>query len=307
LAGQLSRVHEEKIMKFQIVDTERAYRQLLTAPDAAVRETIFREELIAPFSGLVQFFGGDGMAAFAGWGMSPDQFASDKREQMAAIIETLAAHDAWNKAAQALEDGRAAFARHANRIPLDTIVFGLYVADMSSVPLQRGYTGFGGIPGWIMTVYGVPDEYNLYRIKAATAHELHHNVRGSVLPGNMMTATVGEYMIGEGLAESFAAELYGEDRIGFWATDFDESRLEEARQVIGGALNVTGFNEIRGYIFGDILAKHMGLPKAGVPAFAGYAIGYRVVQAYLKRTGKDVVEATFVPPLDIIAESEFFD
>ena len=294
-------------MQFQIVDTEQAYRRLLAAPDAAARERIFSEELIAPFNGLVQIFGGDGMTTFAAWGMSPEQCAGDRRGQMAGIIDTLAAHDAWNEAAQALEDGWAAFARHADRIPLDSIVFGLYVADMSNVPLQRGYTGFGGIPGWIMTVYGVPDEYNLYRIQAATAHELHHNIRGSVFPTNMMTTTVGEYMIGEGLAESFAAQLYGEDRIGFWVADFDESRLEEARQVIGGALDVTGFNEIRGYIFGDTLAEHMGLPKAGVPDFAGYAIGYRVVQAYLERTGKDVVEATFVSPRDIIAQSEFFD
>jgi uncharacterized protein YjaZ len=294
-------------MQFQIIDTEQAYRRLLSAPDGAARERIFCQELIAPFSGLVQFFGGDGMATFAAWGMSPDQFAGDRREQIAEIIETLAAHDAWNKAAQALEDGWAAFARHANRIPLDSIVFGLYVADMSNVPLQRGYTGFGGIPGWIMTVYGVPDEYNLYRIQAATAHELHHNIRGAVFPANMMTTTVGEYMINEGLAESFAAELYGEDRIGFWVAEFDESRLEEARQVIGGALDVTGFDEIRGYIFGDTLAAHMDLPKAGVPDFAGYAIGYRVVQAYLRRTGKDVVEATFVSPRDIITQSAFFD
>jgi len=294
-------------MQFEIVDTEHAYRRLLAAPDAAARERIFSEALIAPFSGLVQFFGGDGLAAFAAWGMSPDQFADDKREQMAGIIDTLAAHDAWDKAAQALEDGWAAFARHADRIPLNSIVFGLYVADMSNVPLQRGYTGFGGIPGWIMTVYGVPDEYNLYRIQAATAHELHHNIRGAVFPANMMTTTVGEYMIVEGLAESFAAELYGEDRIGFWVAEFDESHLEEARQVIGGALDMTGFGEIRGYIFGDTLAEHMGLPKAGVPDFAGYAIGYRVVQAYLRRTGKDVVEATFVSPQDIIARSGFFD
>jgi uncharacterized protein YjaZ len=293
-------------MQFQIVDTESAYRRLLAAPDAGTRETIFRDELIAPFSGLVQLFGGDGLAAFAGWGMSPDQFADDQREHVAAIIETLAAHDAWTRAAQALEDGRAAFARYADRIPLGVIVFGLYVADMSNVPLQRGYTGFGGIPGWIMTVYGVPDAYNLYRVEAATAHELYHNVRGAVFPGNMATATLGEYMIGEGLAESFAAELYGEDRIGFWVTDFDESRVEKVRQVIGAALDATGFDTIRSYIFGDVLAEHMGLPKSGVPAFAGYAIGYRVVQAYLKRTGKDVVEATFVPPRDIIAQSGFF-
>ena len=49
------------------------------------------------------------------------------------------------------------------------------------------------------------------------------------------------------------------------------------------------------------------LPQPGVPAFAGYALGYRVVQAYLKRTGKNVVEATFVPAQEIVAQSGFFD
>ncbi|MBI3659167.1 hypothetical protein HY230_01680 [Candidatus Acetothermia bacterium] len=72
------------------------------------------------------------------------------------------------------------------------------------------------------------------------------------------------------------------------------------------ALNIRGFNEVRGYIFGDVIAENMKLPKAGVPNYAGYAIGYRVVQHYLKRTGKTVPEATFVPAKEIIAESGFF-
>ncbi len=294
-------------MKFQIVDTESAYHRLLAAPDAAARQTIFCDELIKPCRGLVQFFGGDDLAAFRQWGMWPEQFAGENREQMARNVETLAAHDAWNKAAQALEDGRSAFAGYADRIRLDTVVFGLYLADMGDVPLQRGYSGFGGIPGWIMTVYGVPDEYNLYRVKAATAHELHHNIFFSAWPVNMATWTVGEYMIAEGLAESFAAELYGEDTVGYFVTDFDQSRLDETKRVIGGALDVTGFNQIRGYIFGDVLAERYGLPKAGVPDYAGYAVGYRVAQAYLKRTGKSAVEATFVPAREIIAESKFFE
>jgi uncharacterized protein YjaZ len=300
-----SRTGVSIFVQFQIVDTETIYRRLLAAPGAAGREAIF-QELIAPFTGLVQVFGGDGLAAFASWGMSPQQFAGENCERMAAILDTLAAHDAWSQAAQALEEGGAAFARYGDRIPLDTIVFGLMMADMSGVPLQRGYTGFGGIPGWIMTVYGDPDEYNLARIKAATVHELHHNIRGVVVPSSFLTISVGEYMILEGLAESFAAELYGQDKIGFWVTDFDESRLEEARQVIGRALDVTGFGQIRGYIFGDLLAGHMGLPQAGVPDFAGYAIGYRVVQAYLQHTGQNVAEATFVPAQRIITESRFF-
>ena len=143
-------------------------------------------------------------------------------------------------------------------------------------------------------------------------HEVHHNVRFSLFPFNPMTVTVGEYMIGEGLAESFAAELYGEDVVGFYVTDFDEMELERTRHVIGSALNVTGFNEVRGYIFGDALAKHMGLSQVGVsdyakPGSAGYAIGYRLIQQYLERTGKMVAEATFVPAQEIVAESGFFE
>jgi uncharacterized protein YjaZ len=44
----------------------------------------------------------------------------------------------------------------------------------------------------------------------------------------------------------------------------------------------------------------------GVPPLAGYALGYRVVQQYIRRTGKTVPEATFVPAREIIGESNFF-
>jgi uncharacterized protein YjaZ len=293
-------------MKFNILDTESTYRRMLEVSGDTIRKEIFRDELIAPFTGLVNIFGGDGIAAFAQWGMSPEQFGAGNRAAMTATLDKLAAYDAWSKAAQALDDARAAFAAHDDRIPLDTIVFGLLVADLRGNPLDRGYTGFGGLPGYIMTVYGEPNAYNLARIKGATAHELHHNVRFAVEPFHPMAATVGQYIIAEGLAESFAAELYGEDVLGYYVTDFDDAQIATARHVIGGALDVTGFDKIRGYIFGDTIAQHMGLPKAGVPDYAGYVIGYRVVQQYLKHTRTTVAAATFVPWDVIIAESGFF-
>jgi uncharacterized protein YjaZ len=294
-------------MNFNIVDTQAAYQRLLAAPDAAARETIFLEELTAPYAGLARIFGGgDSLATFRQWGMSPDQFADGSRAEMSAILDELAAHDAWNRAARALEEGRAAFAAYEEHIPLGLIQFGLFVAELKGLPMQRGYTGFGGIPGYIMTVYGEPDEYNLVRIEGATVHELHHNVRFTLFPFTMQV-TLGEYIIAEGLAESFAAELYGEEVVGYYVTDFNDAELEQAKRVIGGALDASGFDVVRGYIFGDALAEHFGLPKAGVPAFAGYAIGYRVVQQYLKRTGKSVAEATFVPAQELITESRFFD
>lgn len=274
---------------------------MLAAPDAAAREAIFDRALIEPFDGLVQFFGGDGPAVFAQWGMRAEQFAGDGREEMAALIDALATAHAWERAVQALEKGRAAFAAYADRIPLEEVIFCLCVADLSGTPQAHGYTGFGGVPGWIMTVYGRADEYSLQRIEAATVHELHHNVLGAYKgpAASMVQGTLGDYMIGEGLAESFAAALYGADKIGPWVSEFDASRLEQTRTIFREALGVSGFDEMRRYIFGD--------PGAGVPTYAGYAMGYRVVQAYLARTGKSVVEATFVPAETIIAESKFFD
>jgi uncharacterized protein YjaZ len=286
-------------MDFQIVDTRAAYRRLLDAPDAATRAAIFRAELIEPFAGLVKYFGGDGPAAFAQWGMTPEQFGGEGRARMTAIVDALEQAEAWQRAAHALDQGRAAFAAYADRISLGTIVFGLYLADMSAAPQARGYTGFGGIPGWIMTVYGTPDEYNLQRVEAATVHELHHNILGVVQPRNMLTIAVGEYMVMEGLAESFAAELYGVDKIGPWITEFDDSNLAQTKEVFRQGLSVSGFDAVRRYIFGD--------PGAGLPLYAGYTIGYRVVQAYLARAGQRVPAATFVPAHDIIAASRFFD
>jgi uncharacterized protein YjaZ len=287
-------------LRFQIVDTESAYRRLLDAPSPAAREAIFRQELIEPFSGLVQLFGGDGLAVFAQWGMRPEQFAGDRFAAMVALIDALATAHAWDRAVRSLEEGRAAFAAYADRIPLDDVVFGLYVADLSGTPQVHGYTGFGGIPGWIMTVYGTADEYNLQRVEAATVHELHHNVLGAYQgpSASMVQGTLGDYMVGEGLAESFAAALYGADKVGPWVTGVDVSRLEQTKAIFREALGVSGFDEMRRYIFGDA--------DAGLPTYAGYAIGYRVVQAYLARTGRSVVEATFVPAETIIGESGFF-
>jgi uncharacterized protein YjaZ len=289
-------------MKFKIVNTQSAYRRLLAEPDAARRQAIFCEELVEPFAGLVQFFGGDGLTTFKMWGMSPEQFEGEQRDLTASIIDALAAHDAWTRATKALDKGWAAFEPYANQLDRDSITFGLYVVDMGNVPMQRGYCGFGGIPGWIMTVYGVPNDYNLPRLEGTTVHELHHNLFGTYWKDQGMMSSLAAYMIGEGLAESFAAELYGEDKIGYYVTDFDESRLESAKQAIKDAFDVNDFNIMRSYIFGDAFD-----PNSAVPAFTGYALGYRTVQAYLQRTGKTVVEATFVPPREIIEESGFFE
>jgi uncharacterized protein YjaZ len=293
-------------MKFNCIRTDDIYRRMLAESDMAKREAIFRAEIIAPYQPLLQSFGGgDGISQFTQWTYSPLDTSND--DTIKSIIDKLAAYDAWEKTASALEIANQAFAPYADKFDIDTVQFGIFPYKSMFGNDREGYSGFGGFPGYIMVTYSNPNGYNLPRIQGCTVHELHHNVRFKVFPFNMMATTVGDYIIAEGLAESFAAELFGEDIVGFYVMDFDESRFEDAKRIIGGALNVTGFNQIRGYIFGDTIAEQMNLPKAGVPDFAGYALGYRVVQAYIKRTGRTIAETTFVPSAEIIAESRFFD
>jgi uncharacterized protein YjaZ len=292
-------------MQFTIIDAEGAYRRIFAASGAAERAAIFEREFAAPFSGLVQAMGGD-PSMFTHWVLGPEALAAD-RERRLRHLDTMAEHDVWGRAARSLEVGRAAFAEHLGRIPPRDVVFGLLLSDLSAVPLQRGYSGFGAVPGYVMTVYDEPTPENLERVEACTVHELHHNLRFRIVPFSMMSTTVADYIVAEGLAEAFAAEQFGERSIGPWVSEFDESRLEEAREVIGGALDKTGFNVVRAYIFGDTIARFSQIEPLGVPDFAGYALGYKVVREYQRRTGASIAEATFLPAQAIIGGSGLFE
>lgn len=294
-------------MDFTIVDSHAIYQRLLDAPDSAARAEIFAQELVTPFNGLTQLYGGDSISVFAQWNMSVDQFDEAHHDEKRRWLAMLAQANAWERSAAALERGKAAFAPFAERIKLDTVIFGLYLADLSNAPWSRGYSGFGAMPGWIMTVYGEPTPYNLERVEALTAHELHHNIlNASDMALNWHTTTVEQYMVMEGLAESFAVELYGEQQAGPWVTEFSDRDLEKTKAIFRDGLKRSGFNVTRTYIFGGEIADQDGVEKASVPMMAGYAIGYQVVQQYLKRIGKRVAEATFVPAEQIVAESGFF-
>ncbi len=296
-------------MKLHHIDVEAIYRRLLASKDAQERESLYRQELLAPFEGMMRIFGGGDPLALAKMWMffMPEDFAGEMRPIVEELVNRMAAADAWRRSAAALERGVAAFAPYADRIGLDSVTCALVLTNAGrGNVIDRGYAGFGGIPGYVMVTFSQANDYTLPRVEGASVHELNHNVRFKVVPFLPMQVTVADYIVAEGLAESFAAELFGEEIVGYFVTDFSEEELATATRIISDALDVSGFDAVRGYIFGDTLAGSMGLPRVGVPNFAGYAIGYRVVRQYLKRTGKSVAETTFLPSREIIEESGFF-
>ncbi|CAF1870288.1 Predicted Zn-dependent protease (DUF2268) [Bacillus subtilis] len=100
--------------------------------------------------------------------------------------------------------------REQLRVNAEEIKFGLYIADPNKLQLQKGYCGFGGIPGFIH-VWIDPNRYNLPRIPSIIAHEFHHHVRFSYIDFHHGSVSVGDYLVIEELAESFARELFGND------------------------------------------------------------------------------------------------
>lgn len=165
---------------------------------------------------------------------------------------------------------------------------------------NAGYTGIGGNPGQIMML-ALPSDYNLPRLAAMAAHEVHHNVRLSHEPWDPATITVGQYIVLEGLAETFAAELYGENSLGPWTLMHDEETLDTHRSTFRDALEQVG--DPRPYMFGDWAAEEFHYEKKGLPDYIGYGMGYRVVKSYLETTGLTATETTYMPWREIVAGS----
>lgn len=301
-------------MKFIVQDTLSTYRKIIAEQNAERKIELFKEELMLPYEGMFNVFGGslypaagkmDAMQLLGGWCFIPPQQLDEK---VLSRLEVFEKYHALDLMSETMEKVCAAFRGFEDRVPLKYLQAGLFLLDPARMdPSDHSYTGFGAIPGYVMITYGEPDAYNLSKFQAALAHEAHHSIYGSAVPRNMMGITVGEYMIVEGLAESFATALFGRDRVGYYVEEFDLSQLPRVKEGMKQALGLSGFDVVRSYIFGDRKATKFGGKAVEMPDHAGYALGYFIVQDYLQSTGKTVAEATFTPASEIIRESGFFD
>ncbi len=299
-------------MKTEWINTNDYYHRIIAAPDMATRERLYLELFIQPWKPMLQMLApmfnadpADDFATARAWAWLLPEDLTETPD----ALHKLEAADAWKVGAQALAKGASRFEAYTDRIPFASVTGWLAVADPGrSDPMGRGATGaIDWTQPRFVVQFDTPNDYNLPRLPGMVVHELHHLIRLSRFPWDMAGTRVADYIIYEGMAESFAASLYGEQIVGYYVTDFNEEELETAKALIRDGLAETGFDVIRGYIFGDRLADKYGLQKVGMPDYGGYAIGYRVVQAYLQRTGQSIEEATFLPADEIIGDSGFFN
>ena len=86
-----------------------------------------------------------------------------------------------------------------------------------------GYSGDGGIPGYILG-FLVPNEETIRRLPAAIDHETNHNVRYQYIRWTN-DVTLGEMLVSEGLAENYATTLFGEEFLDPWVTKTDKELI----------------------------------------------------------------------------------
>ena len=298
-------------MTYKIINTMEQYEELLAITDLKEREKYFRYTMMTPFKEMWDLInvpikakqenGYDVLMATKMLGYA--DVSNDKQIQQGLSI--LKDNNAYVVADNAIKTCIENANKAGLKVNADEIKFGLYVADPYKLKLQKGYTGFGGIPGFI-TVNIFPNDYNIPKIPAIIAHEFHHNIRFSYFSWDHGNVTVGDYLVIEGLADSFAKELYGTEQLGPWVTSLDKDDLEYSIYVIGEALNIKGFAEVSSYMFGDEIAKQEGYQPVGLSFCAGYAVGYEVVQSFMKKHNKTIYETTLLSSDEIIKGSGLF-
>nr|WP_198512978.1 DUF2268 domain-containing protein [Bacillus cereus] len=298
-------------MDYKLINTYKQYKELLAITDLEERKNFFRYTMLAPLTDMWNLInvpikakqenGYDVLIATKMLGYADISNDEQIQQGLSILKDNNAYVVAENTIKTCIENANKA----GLKVNADEIKFGLYVADPYKLKLQQGYTGFGGIPGYI-TVNIYPNDYNSPKIPAVIAHEFHHNIRFSNFDWDHGNVTVGDYLVIEGLADSFAKELYGTEHLGPWVTSMEKDDLEYSIYVIGEALNIKGFAEVSSYMFGDEIAKQEGYQPVGLSFCAGYAVGYEVVQSFMKKHNKTIFETTLISSDEIINGSGLF-
>ena len=285
-------------MDIIIHDTYRLYKEMINLPKEE-RASFYENKLMEPFLPVIKIM--NMPANPEAMGCLPLNGQDDEAE---AMLSRLKAADAWETAHKALETAVERFLIAGIAVP-EKVVLGIFLGNPQFLANNGGITGFGGFPGYIQVVI-TPDEKSLALLPSIVAHEFHHNVLFHNAKWNFMEVTVAKYLAVEGLAESFAESIYGYEYLGPWIKRLEGEELEKARKTTGEALNVKGFNQVRKYIFGDMLTSYEGAEASGIPPYSGYAVGYHAVQAFLKKTGVSLEQATVLEGEEIMERSEYF-
>lgn len=300
-------------MKVSAVRSDGVYSKIMKAP-LDKKNDIYRYELMMPFekkwacySVPMKAATPNGYDVIMASGMLGHIAPTKVDETQKHNIQLISDNALWKKCEMSINKSLNCFIEYGIELPVQEYLFTILLANAESpyIILNEGYCGDGGIPGYIFS-WLIPNEYTLEHLHVALAHEANHNVRFQFIKWKN-DITLGEMMINEGLAENFATFLYGEEKAGPWVTKTDMKTMNEyIKPIIREGLNVQGLENLNAYLYGDEMAALQNYPQVGLPYCAGYACGYHLVKHFLRKTDKNIIEATLLPAKEILDATEDF-
>ncbi|OPJ56559.1 DUF2268 domain-containing protein [Clostridium oryzae] len=300
-------------MKITAIRSDKIYKKMISVKQEE-RDDIYRYELMKPFEFKWSCIGiplkADQPGGFdvviantMGGGLAPSQINNERIED----IEKICDENFWQACEESITNSLKTFEDNAISLPTKDYVFTVLLNDPQN-PMSKmtgDYCGDGGIPGYIIGTI-IPNEKSLKMLPVALAHETNHNVRWQFMKWSN-NITLGDMVVSEGLAENFAAFMFGEDKIGMWVNNTTPEILTTIiKPAIKENLNINDFNRLSAFLYGDEIMAMRGVKPVGMPYCAGYACGYQLIKYYLAHTGKTIFEATITPTEDILKETEGF-
>ena len=145
----------------------------------------------------------------------------------------------------------------------------------------------------------VSTELSKEELAALFAHEYHHICRLRYLKKAPFEMQLQDSLVIEGMAECAVQEVYGEKWLSPWTKRYSVNEaLTMWKQFFVPALHIEGVKEHHPFLYGD--------KNKGLPLWAGYCVGYYIVQSYLQNHEPiEQCDLYKIPTEDIIAGSDF--
>lgn len=300
-------------MNITAIRSDEIYSKMIQATNEE-KDNIYRYELMKPFEfkwkciGMPLKSDVEGgydvvSASTMSGGYQPSKITTECLDKIKMIQDD----SFWNVCEKSILDTLEGFEHHGIHLPTQEYIFTILLNDPKS-PMSKmtgDYCGDGGIPGYIIGTI-IPNETSLQMLPVALAHETNHNVRWQFMKWSS-GITLADMLVSEGIAENFAAMMFGEDKIGMWVKNTSEETLRNTiKPAIRTHLYESDFSKVSSYLYGDEIMSMRGVKPVGMPYCAGYACGYSMIKHYLKKTGKNIYESTIMTTDDIIKEMEDF-
>ena len=300
-------------MNITAIRSDTVYRKMIDAAQNT-KEDIYRDELMKPFEfkwmcvgiplkaeaeGCLDVVSAAGINGF----YAPMQITQQRLEEIRKISDDTF----WSSCEASIRNTLHGFESHGVSLPIQDYVFTILLSDPQNpmTAMTGEYCGDGGIPGYIIGSI-VPNEQSMKLLPVALAHEANHNVRWQFMKWSP-NVTLADMIVSEGLAENFAAWMFGEDKVGKWVRETSPQMLNKTvKPLIRDALMTTDFNMLSSYLYGDEIMAMRGGKAVGMAYCGGYACGYALIRDYLKKTGKTIYEATITPTEEILKDTQDF-